>query len=399
MELDIDAAAASGHEILNNNFPDRDSGLTPPDRRTAATTAGRTPVARSGNNTLQTAGPLLQITNLDRADPPGYRAGGVPRAPEFNRNVFAITAAPRMPEIPVRCAIRGFSPQQSPIHWRLQCRYVLARHMNTGNGRYAGASEIHRDEWQGRSTAADFTLFSAQRNPAVSYDYNDDRAVMGGHAILTVKARLPGDAGWLTDYVHLRIVGTNPLRANVERYVEQLLRGRDPNVDAMLRAIFVHESGYRQFHPEVQTRNRAYGLWFDWPDDPARFPLATFDFGVGISQWTKLPRQAVSRGVAWDWRENVRKGTNLFLAVKLRGSPRAGRTWRQWAWSAWRRYNGSGERAERYADDLAASTEGLRVSAGPVPASIDIDALTAEIPGPVALGAPPPWPPPPPTRR
>lgn len=399
MEIDSDAVEATVPEILNNDFPDHDSGLTPPRRRTTATTAGPAPVARRGDNALQTAGPLLQIVSLDRADPPGYRAGGVPRAPQFNRNVLAITSAPRMPEIAVRCAIRGFSPQQSPIHWRLQCRYVLARHMNNGDGEYAGASEIHQDEWQGRSTAADFTLFAAQRNPAVSYDYNDDRAVMGGHAILTIMARLPGNGGWLTDYVHLRIVGTNPVRANVEQYVEQLLDGRDSNVLAMLRAIFVHESDYTQFKVDVQTRNRAYGRWFDWPDDPARFPLATFDFGVGISQWTKLPGQRVSRAIAWDWRENVRAGTNLFLTVKLRGSHRSGRTWREWARIAWRRYNGSGERAQRYAANLAASTEGLRVSGRPVPPSIDVRALTAHIPGPAPLGPPPAWPPQAPPRR
>jgi len=393
VEIDSDAPAVSGPEILNNNFPDHDSGLRPPQRRTKSTTAGRAPVARSGGNTLQTAGPLLQITNLDRADPPGYRAGGVPRSPQFNRNVYAITAAPRMPEISVRCAVRGFSPQQSPIHWRLQCRYVLARHINSGNGKYVGASEIHLDEWQGRSTAADFTLFAAQRNPAVSYDYNDDRAVMGGHAMLTLTVRLPGNGGWLTDYVHLRIVGTNPVRANVERYVEQLLDGRDANVLAMLRAIFVHESDYTQFQNDVQTRNRAHRLQFDWPDDPARFPLATFDFGVGISQWTKLPGQRVSRAIAWDWRENVRAGTNLFLTEKLRNSPRAGRTWREWARGAWRRYNGSGERAERYAENLATSVEGLRVSTRPVPPSIDIRTLTAPVPGPAPLGPPPAWPP------
>ena len=265
--------------------------------------------------------------------------------------------------------------------------------MNTGNQQYAGASEEHQDEWHGRATAADFVLFGARRHPAVAFDYNNESRVMGGHAILTVAARLPGSSGWISDHVHLRIVGTNPARARVEEYVAALLRGRNPNVVAMLRAIFVHESDYTQFREEVQTANRAYSLRFDWPDDPSHFPLATFDFGIGISQYTKSRTQPIPRGVAWDWRENVRAATNLFLTDKLRGSYRPGLTWREWARAAWRRYNGSGGDAVVYATNMAASVEGRRVSALPVPSSIDLRALTAYIPGPEAPTEFPAWPP------
>jgi hypothetical protein len=385
------SVSTSGPVILDNEFPDYDSGLPLP--RTVLTTPGRFPVARSGANTLQIVAPLLQITNLDRRTPPGYRPGGVPRAPEFNSNVLAITATPAMPRIAVQCAVRGFSPAQTPIYWRLQCRHVLARHMNTGNGRYRGASEIHEDEWQGRSTSPNFVLFGTPPDPSVVYDYNSVNAIMGGHAILTVAVRAPGTGGWLSDYVHLRIGGTNPVRADVERYLANLLRGRDTNVVAMLRAILVHESGYKQFLPEVQTANRAYGLRFDWPNDPANFPLAAFDFGIGLSQYTKSPTQPIGRGVAWDWRENVRASTNLFLIHKLRATYRQGRTWREWAHIAWLRYNGSGARALNYANGLAASAEGQRVSAEAVPRSIDLEALTAYIRGSGDRPAPPAWPP------
>ena len=100
---------------------------------------------------------------------------------------------------------------------------------------------------------------------------------------------------------------------------------------------------------------------FDWPDDPPNFPLASFDFGVGISQFTRLDTQQVSAALAWDWRENVRLGTNLFLG-KLRRKLQADMTWKHLALAAWAAYNGSGEAAERYAQRLALSEEGVSVS-------------------------------------
>ena len=99
------------------------------------------------------------------------------------------------------------------------------------------------------------------------------------------------------------------------------------------------------------------------------FPLASFDFGVGISQFTRVEGQSVSPELAWDWRENIRRGTNLFLG-KLRKKLQPDITWKHLALAAWAAYNGSGEAAERYAQRLALSDEGLRVSlerAAPAP--------------------------------
>lgn len=390
--------AATGPRILDNNFEGSDRGLQPPRRRTVLAAPGANPVARSGGNTLQTAGPALQIANLDRADPPGYRAGSVPRAPAFNANVLAITGTPAMPPIAVRCTLRGFAPRQTPILWRLQCRHVLARHINTGDYQYRGRTEHHELEWRGESNAANFTLFARTPDPAVSFSYNTPATVMGGHALLTVAARPPGYTEWLLDYVHLRIGGSNPQQSEVVDHLENVLSGRDENILTMVRAVFAHESDYTQFRARAQSWNTFRGLRFDWPDDPPNFPLATFDFGVGISQYTRLQNRPIVREVAWDWRENIRSGLNLFL-TNLRDQHRAGMTWRDWARRAWTRYNGGGADARAYATRLAASPIGQEVSSSPVPARINLARETAELPRPARVDPPPAWPPETPPQR
>lgn len=395
------SVSTAGPVILDNTFPDYDSGLRLP--QTVLTAPGHFPMARSGANTLQVVAPALQIMNLDRRPPPGYRPGGVPRDPAFNANVFGITATPSMPRIVVQCGVRGFSPAQTPIYWRLQCRHVLARHINIGGSRYSGRSEIHRDEWQGRSTTQNFTLFGNTPDPAVTFDYNNAASVMGGHALLTVAARPPGAAGWLLDYVHLRIGGTNPRQNQVVAHLEHALDGRDENILTMMRAVFAHESNYTQFRLGAQTGTSRDKVPFNWPDDPPGFPLASFDFGIGISQYTKIPGQVIngekmpdrviSRGVAWDWRENIRSDLNLFLTGNLRGNYSPGYTWRQWARVAWARHNGGGGDAEAYARRMAESPIGRQVSDTRVPTRASMLAQTTGIPGPARRPAPPAWPP------
>jgi len=83
--------------ILDTSFVDGDSGLALPARINAIN------------------GASLEIQNLDRSDPPGYRPGGVPRSADFNRNLFHLGPAPCMPAIPVQCAVAGFDPATSPI--------------------------------------------------------------------------------------------------------------------------------------------------------------------------------------------------------------------------------------------------------------------------------------------
>jgi hypothetical protein len=362
--------------LLDNTFADANAGLAVPARQTAHGSA------------------RLTITNLDRDDPPGYAAGSVPRDAAFNRNVFALTASPCMPAIDVACAADGFDLSSTPIQWRLVCRHVLCRHSNTGGARYRGACETFDAEWRGESRSPAFSLF----RPDCSYTYNDASRVLGGHALLIVAAKLP-DAT-LSDYVHLRIGGTNPGQDDVFRYLDQRLAGYDRNVVQMVRAIFRHESAFTQFATRPQsaaamtfTRRQHTDpgqpdcrVRFDWPDDPPQFPLASFDFGVGISQYTHVAGQRISAEIAWDWRENIRRGTNLFLD-KLRRRFEPTITWQHLALASWAAYNGSGAAAENYARQLAASDEGAKVSFDVVGGTPQWALLTAAPP----LSAPQPW--------
>ena len=336
--------------LLDNDFAPADAGLETPVR-----------VLAHGNC-------RLAIANLDRNDPPGYTPGGVPRS-DFNANLFRLTPRPRMPAIRVSCAVEGFDPVNTPILWRVVCRHVLCRHTNTGHFRYRGAAEVFDGEWRGQSHTPDFSVFGA----GCRYTYSDETRVLGGHGLLIVAARLP-DAT-LCDYVHVRIAGTNPTQSDVYAYLDAELEGYDDNVMHMVRAIFQHESAFTQFARQTQRsaamtftrRHHADGsqpdcrVRFDWPDDPADFPLASFDFGVGISQFTRVEGQTISAELAWDWRENIRRGTNLFLG-KLRKKLQPDITWKHLALAAWAAYNGSGEAAERYAQQLSLSEEGARVS-------------------------------------
>jgi hypothetical protein len=362
--------------ILDNDFASADAGLEPPTRI----------VSHGGHR--------LAIANLDRNDPPGYRPGGVPRLIDFNANLFRLTSKPRMPAIAVSCAVEGFDPALNPVSWRLVCRHVLCRHMNTGRYRYRGAAETFQAEWRGESRTPSFTVFG----PDCRYTYSDETRVLGSHGLLIVAVRL-ADAT-LCDYAHVRIGGTNPAQADVFAYLDSQLAGYDPNVVHMIRAIFAHESSFTQFARQPQRsaamtfarRHHADSaqtdcrVRFDWPDDPPDFPLASFDFGVGISQFTRVEGQRVSAELAWDWRENVRLGTNLFLG-KLRRKLQPDITWKHLALAAWASYNGSGEAAERYAQRLALSEEGARVSLDSAAAAPQLALL-----GPVQTLAPPgPW--------
>jgi hypothetical protein len=370
-------AHTPGWHLLDNEFPASNAGLQLPTR-----------ILAQGNA-------RLAIQNLDRTDPPGYVPGGVPREESFNANLFRLTTKPCMPSIPVTCAVSGFDPGSTPILWRFVCRQALCRHTNVGSFRYRGACETFEQEWRGESRAASFTLF----DEGCTYTYNDATRVIGGHALLVVAAMVGGQT--LRDFVHVRIAGTNPTREDVLRYVEQRLAGYDRSVLHMVRAIYAHESNFTQFAPRAQrsaamTFGRPHHrnaveqpdcrVHFDWPDDPPNFPLASFDFGVGISQFTKVGDQRVTAELAWDWRENVRVGTNLFLS-KLNGQFQQGISWRHWALAGWRAYNGSGAAAESYAQRLSMSDEAAHIPLTPVHGVPQVALLG----GPEPLDAPAPW--------
>jgi hypothetical protein len=230
---------------------------------------------------------------------------------------------------------------------------------------------------------------------------------MGGHAILSIAARPAGVAVTLLDYVHMRIGGTNPGQAEVLQYVEAQLAGRNQNIVRMVRAIFAHEANFRQFASTAQTQThmnfqaRHHGsdpaqpdcrTRFDWPDDPANFPLASFDYGVGISQYTRVAGQVVTRAIAWDWRENIKIGINTFFE-KLRSTRLERNTWDAWALAAWARYNGAGDAARAYAQNLRDSAEGQQVSTDRIPADFDTATECAALAMAAARPAPPAWPP------
>jgi hypothetical protein len=362
--------------LLDSDFANDEVGLRPPVRRTAD------------------GARRLTIANLDRSDPPGYTPGGVPRVIDFNGNSFRLTAKPRMPPILVSCAVEGFDPVEHPIQWRFVSRHVLCRHMNVGGFRYRGTTETFEGEWRGSSRTADFILFG----PGCSFTYNDERCVLGGHALLIVAVALNGTT--LCDYVHVRVSGTNPLQTDVFAYLDSRLVGYDENIAHMVRAIFQHESSFTQFSNQPQravamsfTRRHHTDVTqpdcrvrFDWPDDPPGFPLASFDFGVGISQFTRVADQRISAELAWDWRENIRIGTNLFLK-KLARKLAPDMTWQHLALAAWASYNGAGDSADRYARQLLLSEEGARVSL----ARVSPDPLMATLDPAPPLATPGPW--------
>ncbi len=401
---------APEHHFLSRVFEGAEKGLKPPERwngtmRDIPFAVARTAVGLAHSNTLVCTPGALFIQNLDRADPPGYDAEHlVPRGSSFNRNVFSITSQPNMPSIKVECGISGFNPAVTPILWRLEAAHPTCRYSNMGHYTYQAACEMFKREWQGKSTAKVFTLFDpADRN--VSYDYGsatDD--VMGGHAILSVYARPVQSERPFADYVHLRIVGTNPTKEDVLRFLGPLFEGRDENLRWIARAIFAHESHYKQFSETVQSQTRftitapRHGkkmegqpdciLRFDWPDDPPDFPLISFDFGIGISQYTRLRRQAVSADMAWDWRSNLLVALNLMLdnAERLHVE---GASWREWAFRIWASYNGG----TPYARTLAQTDDGKLVSDERVPSKAKILQQLYRLPLPDLVPPGPAWPP------
>ncbi len=230
--------------------------------------------------------------------------------------------------------------------------------------------------------------------------------VLGGHAILSLSANPGRVSPPLLDFVHMRIGGANPGSAAVLRHVDDALSDRNENIRHMVRAVFAHESAFTQFKNDAQTRaamnftQRHHQndptqpdchVVFDWPDDPPHFPLATFDFGVGISQYTKVGARTIPGAIAWDWTANVDLGMNLFLGL-LRHNFAAGITWKDWARPAWQNYNGSGPQAVQYATALLHSPEGSQVSADVVPADLEVEAQTDPLPARNDLDEPPAWP-------
>ncbi len=411
--------------ILDSDFVGKDDGLKTPTRHQAGVTEAA-PVSRnstlSTHNTLTPGGLRLAITNLSHTDPTGYTPNSVPRMAdsEFNKNVYSLASAPRMPPIPVSCAVSGFDPKQHPIHWRFQCLHVLGRYCSGGHSTYHSSVLKLAYEWHGYAHAPQFTLFAAGAAPppirheaaGLVYTYRPPlmevagadvrpgaavqhrERVIGGHAILTVAARPLGTKQLLMDYVHLRIHGMNPSQEEREASLNHLLSGRDDNILNAVKAILIQESGSQQFLRGRQTKTRYEGVHFAWPADPEHFPNASFDFGVGLTQETHFlhdsqPIQYWTR-TAWDWQENLRTGTDEFFG-KMRGHHRPGDTWHSWMMRSWKAYNGSGPRADAYAQSVSQNEYGRLVTATALPD--DWRAQAAPLPAVEDAPAAPPWPP------
>jgi hypothetical protein len=355
--------------IEEHKFVGSDKGLKQPSRLT------------------DSGGFQLLITNFDRTDPPDYSTGDVPRAPKFNKNVFTISTEPKMPVLDVACEVAGFTPSaKMPIFWRLQTLQVLGRFKNVGNYHYKSRVAKLAGEWTGTSTAGKFQLFGADQG-IVIYDNLDDR-VCGGHALLTVACRVSPNGPWLQDYVHLRITGSNPINSKIRKEVANVVVGRTAKpLEHMLNAVFAWEASGKQFDSSVQTRTKFSGVAFDWPDDPANFPVAAFDFGIGLGQFTDPA--ALTTAITWDWRANLHAGANELFG-KLRHVFKPSFTWKQWAYAGWRAYNGSGAAAEAYAKRLADSPDGTLVPDAQIPKGFNLSVALEEI----EMPDPPPgkWP-------
>jgi hypothetical protein len=275
-----------------------------------------------------------------------FEPGTYPRNVTFPaENVLYIDATPRMPEIAVICEVQGFAPAE--LFWRLKVRHVLCRHYSVGKYQYQSICLPLEVEWRGRSADPAFTLFAREPNAAVSYDAdaNDPRdAVMGGYGLLSVAAYPPGENLPVVAHAHLRIKGTNPSQAAARQYLSEVMKDKDERMLLMAEAAFIHESNFRQFNdagthqtsfrlstkghlpirkaelkahphdkPKTDVDQPDCRIRFAWPYDPPGFPFVTFDFGVGISQFTQLRSQTVTESIAWNWNENMKAGVNILL--------------------------------------------------------------------------------------
>ncbi|MER9375492.1 M23 family metallopeptidase [Mesorhizobium sp. M0491] len=325
---------------------------------------------------LQLNGFGLRIENLDRRDPPlPYVDGAVPRTPAFNSNVCEVSAKARMPQIKVQCSTTGFRPEDFPIYWRLQTLDVMCRFKKVKKGEvgipanYTDRVVPLSDEWVGTADTPEFKIFDVT-TPVEDADGSD--RVAGGHAILTVAARPNGE--WLQDYVHLRIGGIEPGHKRVRDEVTRLVGARSIELVHMLHAIFAWEGIQFSISEQMHARFKKLGTLFDWPDDPPNYPLSSFDFGVGYSQFTDPDK--LTTAIAWDWRENLVCGINVFFK-KMKSTYLRDTTWRNWALRAWSAYNGVSKKNEitQYGIDRGDSDDGRLVSGARVPRDTDVDLL------------------------
>ncbi|CAN5202227.1 hypothetical protein BH18THE2_BH18THE2_29390 [soil metagenome] len=213
-----------------------------------------------GNTNTQAAGP----TQLQSQVPALRIVSPAPNAPDF-----AITDQPAMPVINAEAIITGVNPDPTPntvFEWTIQIRFQAQQCLH-GRNRAINLDLVQTV--QGRRFTPTFNLIRGGTLGLIA------TANVSGRQL---QARIDG----------LRIVGTNPRRADVHAALG----------NNTLRRMACQESGQRQF------RGPADG-------GKGRCPLFSSDNlgGAGILQLTN-PRPTDDQ--VWNWRSNVAAGIALF---------------------------------------------------------------------------------------
>ncbi|MFZ4576361.1 MAG: hypothetical protein ACOYN0_18400, partial [Phycisphaerales bacterium] len=92
---------------------------------------------------------------------------------------------------------------------------------------------------------------------------------------------------------------------------------------APLRNILIAEleqeagNDLRHFVMSAQEQAKYGSVTHKWPPDPAKYPLTTFDFGIGVGQLTTA--SYVVRDIFWDWGLNTRMAGWIMFHEKIRG--------------------------------------------------------------------------------
>lgn len=272
----------------------------------------------------------LSIETFEHDNPvTPYEPGIVPREPTFlTKNTLTIGNDSKQPPIAVRLKTLGFEiDSATPVHWRVQAGHVFCR--------TRGGTKTHEKtfrEWRGLAYSDQFTLFYDESDDVQYLDpagnllkSPPDGPVVGGHVVLTVAVRPPGIDFWLRDVVHIRVIGSNPGAAAYEPIIDrQLAACTVPEAcRAPLRNILLAEleqeagNDLKHFVTSEQKQSRYGGTVYEWPPDPANYPLTTFDFGIGVGQLTTA--SYVVRDIFWDWGRNTRMAGWIMFHEKIRG--------------------------------------------------------------------------------
>ncbi|MEN3368228.1 MAG: hypothetical protein V7609_371 [Verrucomicrobiota bacterium] len=202
---------------------------------------------------------------------------------------YVIDASPKMPEIKARARVAGILPDPTATT-RFQWEATLATHDGKGNTIDLSSSII-----QNQTTTGE-TLLTLSFTPGSVF--------RGGNLVLKVRATVAGKELIGQTPTDLVILGTNPMRANIQRYIDAAAADgffgvSGANVADTLKRIATRESiGQRQFD---ESRDGGVGDTLVAPDN-----------GVGIFQITKTTKcpngpfaDTKCLNTVFDWQENI----------------------------------------------------------------------------------------------